>query len=85
MQKHPHLVQGHVFSYDVPMFLPTAQEIILLKTIQEHGGTVRAEDSILARPHPETRRALEGCAAKGFVDMDGTGAATLTEKGRACI
>jgi hypothetical protein len=74
------LPKAYYFLYDVDMFFPTAQEVILLKLIKKKQGVTK---QILLSSHKNQQmtKALEGCLIKGFIDIDAAGVLNLTEKG----
>lgn len=73
-----------LFLYDVLMFFPTAQEVLLLKLIQKNEA-IAEKDALAIHQNPQMFKALEGCLVKGFVELDAAGALMLTEEGGACI
>ena len=66
------------------MFLPTTQEIALLKRIQGKGSV--SKDEIFSQSCNQIqKRALEGCLLKGFIKIIESENVEITEKGIKCL
>ena len=66
------------------MFLPTTQEISLLKRIQGKGSV--SKDEIFSQSCNQIqKRALEGCILKGFIKIVESGDIEITAKGIKCL
>lgn len=66
------------------MFVPTAQEIALLKQLQGKGSISKGE--IFFQSYNQIQeRALEGCILKGFIKIVKSENVEITEKGIKCL
>ena len=66
------------------MFVPTTQEIALLK--QLHGKGNLSKDEIFSQGCNQIqKRALEGCLLKGFIKIVESENVEITEKGIKCL